>query len=43
MYEPQKGDVTKLALKGERIIQDKSEILDQYAEHFDSLLNMPES
>ena len=35
--------MTKLTSKeGDRVLQDKAEILDRFADHFDSLLNIPE-
>ena len=43
VYGPQKRGVTKLTSKeGDRVLQDKAEILDRFADHFDGLLNIPE-
>ena len=44
VYRPQKRDVTKLMSKdGDRILQDKAEILDRFAHDSDQRLSIPDS
>ena len=42
MYGPaQRGTNQLAALDGTTVLQEKSEILNRFAEHFDQLLNVP--